>query len=71
MGYPALDLPPPRPAIQSWPRKAGFFRSLDYGNIARMAGILGLGYLAFHSLRMLVYGKAASVALDKARELVR
>ena len=68
MGYPALDLPQPRSAIQSWPRKAGFFRSLDYGNIARMAGMLGLGYLAFQSLKMLIAGKAASVALDKVRE---
>jgi hypothetical protein len=36
-----------------------------------MAGMLGLGYLAFQSLKMLVYRKAASVALDKTRELLR
>jgi hypothetical protein len=58
MGYPAQDLPQPRSAIQSWPRKAGFFRSLEYGNIARMAGMVGLGYLAFQTIKMLVNGKA-------------
>ncbi|HET9237832.1 MAG TPA: hypothetical protein VFO10_11305 [Oligoflexus sp.] len=58
MGYPAQDLLLPRSAIQSWPRKAGFFRSLDYENIARMAGIVGLGFLAIQTLKMLVRGKA-------------
>jgi hypothetical protein len=58
MGYPAQDLLLPRPAIQSYPRKVGFWRSLDYGNIARMAGIVGLGYLALRTLKMLTYGKS-------------
>jgi hypothetical protein len=71
MGYPVRDPLLLRSAIDPWPRKAGFFKSLDYGNIARMAGLLGLGYLAFKSLKMLVYGKASSAALDKARRLAR
>lgn len=57
MGYPAQDLLLPRSAIQSWPRKVGFWRSLDYGNIARMAGVVGLSYLALRTLKMLASGK--------------
>lgn len=45
-------------------------KSIDYKKIAKYAAIVGAGLLAFQSLKMLIYGKAAAVAYDKAKELI-
>jgi hypothetical protein len=51
----------PRPSI---------LKSLDYGNIARMLAIAGVGFLAYQSLKALMYGGKAETAFKKARKVV-
>jgi hypothetical protein len=64
------------PVLQHGPSDAlskapGFFKSLDYKNIARAAALIGTSVLAFKSLKLLIYGKAAAVAYDKAKGWAR
>lgn len=47
-----------------------FVKSIDYKKIAKYAVIAGAGLLAFQSLKMLVYGKVAAVAYEKAKEII-
>lgn len=52
----------PRPSI---------LKSLDYGNIARMLAIAGVGFLAYQSLKTLMYERKAETNLNKARKLAK
>jgi hypothetical protein len=70
MGYRA-HAPILRSAISdTYGKRPGFFKSLDYGNIAHMAAWVGLGFLAFKSLKAIIYGKAAEAAYEKARHWI-
>ncbi len=47
-----------------------FVKSLDYKKIAKFAAVAGTSLLAFKSLKMLIYGKAAAAAYQKAKEII-
>jgi hypothetical protein len=71
MGYLA-QMPVLQDAAASTLSKApDFVKSIDSKKIVKYAAIAGAGILAFQSLKLLVYGKAAAAAYEKAKEIIR
>ncbi|MDQ3231165.1 MAG: hypothetical protein M3Q07_05030 [Pseudobdellovibrionaceae bacterium] len=56
-----------RPVAEPDLPSPSLLKSLDYGNIARMAAIAGLSFLAYRSLKALLLSEMAAVALEKIK----